>query len=122
MAEPSVAALVDAKRALGTTVSVCLPARNEETTVGQIVATVRRTLVQRDRLVVYKATYRWTRKGPDRGRWEVDITAEADAPLQAVADVVRGVQRRAGEDSEPELITPAALRQALSDRPWAAAG
>jgi glucosyl-3-phosphoglycerate synthase len=51
MAEPSVAALVDAKRALGTTVSVCLPARNEETTVGQIVATVRRTLVQRDRLV-----------------------------------------------------------------------
>lgn len=76
---------------------------------------------RRERLVVYKATYRWTRKGPDRGRWEVDITAEADAPLQAVADVVRGVQRRAGDDSEPELIAQAALRQALSDRPWAAA-
>ena len=73
------------------------------------------------RLVVYRAVYRWTRKGPDRGKWEVDVTAEADAPLQAVSDVVRGVQRRAGEDGEPELISPAALRVALSDRPWAAA-
>ncbi len=71
------------------------------------------------RLVVYRAVYRWTRKGPDRGQWEVDITAEADAPLYAVGDVVRGVQRRAGEDGEPELITPEALRLALSDRPWA---
>jgi hypothetical protein len=71
------------------------------------------------RLVVYRAVYRWTRKGPDRGQWEVEITAEADAPLYAVGDVVRGVQRRAGEDGEPELITPEALRLALSDRPWA---
>jgi glucosyl-3-phosphoglycerate synthase len=43
---PTLDALVEAKAALGTTVSVCLPARNEESTVGQIVATVRRTLVQ----------------------------------------------------------------------------
>lgn len=71
------------------------------------------------RLVVYRAVYRWTRKGPDRGQWEVEITAEADAPLYAVADVVRGVQRRAGEEGEPELITPEMLRLALSDRPWA---
>jgi glucosyl-3-phosphoglycerate synthase len=47
----SIGALVEAKRSLGTRVSVCLPARNEETTVGQIVATVRRTLVQRNQLV-----------------------------------------------------------------------
>jgi hypothetical protein len=72
-------------------------------------------------MVVYRALYRWTRKGPDRGKWEVDITAEADAPLHSVSDVVRGVQRRAGEDGEPELITPDALRVALSDRPWATA-
>ena len=72
------------------------------------------------RLVVYRALYRWTRKGPDRGQWEVEITAEADAPLNAVGDVVRGVQRRAGEEGEPELITPEMLRLALSDRPWAA--
>ena len=71
------------------------------------------------RLVVYRAVYRWTRKGPDRGQWEVEITAEADAPLYAVGDVVRGVQRRAGEEGEPELITPDMLRLALSDRPWA---
>jgi hypothetical protein len=71
------------------------------------------------RLVVYRAVYRWTRKGPDRGQWEVEITAEADAPLYAVGDVVRGVQRRAGEEGEPELITPETLRLALSDRPWA---
>jgi hypothetical protein len=71
------------------------------------------------RLVVYRAVYRWTRKGPDRGQWEVEITAEADAPLYAVGDVVRGVQRRAGEEGEPELITPEMLRLALSDRPWA---
>ncbi len=45
------AALVEAKHAQGTRVSVCLPARNEETTIGQIVATVRRTLVQRHQLV-----------------------------------------------------------------------
>jgi glucosyl-3-phosphoglycerate synthase len=34
------------KRASGVTVSLCLPAQNEEQTVGHIVATVRRTLVE----------------------------------------------------------------------------
>jgi len=50
-ADPALAALVDAKDALGITVSVCLPARNEESTVGQIVSTVRRNLMQRVGLV-----------------------------------------------------------------------
>ena len=49
--EPEADALVVAKRAAGTTVSVCLPARNEEATVGQIVATVRRNLVEHVPLV-----------------------------------------------------------------------
>jgi glucosyl-3-phosphoglycerate synthase len=44
-------ALADAKRETGATISVCLPARNEETTVGQIVATVRRNLVEHVALV-----------------------------------------------------------------------
>jgi glucosyl-3-phosphoglycerate synthase len=44
-------ALVDAKQASGTSISVCLPARDEEATVGQIVATVRRTLVEHAPLV-----------------------------------------------------------------------
>jgi glucosyl-3-phosphoglycerate synthase len=46
-----VVALADAKRETGATISVCLPARNEETTVGQIVATVRRNLVEHVPLV-----------------------------------------------------------------------
>jgi glucosyl-3-phosphoglycerate synthase len=44
-------ALLAAKRQTGTSVSVCLPARNEEATVGQIVATVRRNLVEHAPLV-----------------------------------------------------------------------
>ena len=49
------------------------------------------------RTEVLTASYRWTRKGPDRGKWEVDVHAEADAPLTTVERVVRGVQERAGE-------------------------
>jgi glucosyl-3-phosphoglycerate synthase len=43
--------LVQAKARQGHTVSVCLPARDEEATVGRVVATVRRSLVERLRLV-----------------------------------------------------------------------
>jgi glucosyl-3-phosphoglycerate synthase len=43
--------LVEAKRHSGSTISVCLPARNEEATVGQIVASVRRNLVEHAPLV-----------------------------------------------------------------------
>lgn len=55
MARPAEAldleAMVEAKHRLGLGVSVCLPARNEEATVGTIVATVRRELVERVSLV-----------------------------------------------------------------------
>src|SRR5437868_6013725 len=44
-------ALVAAKARSGTTISVCLPARDEEATVGQIVAVVRRNLVEHAPLV-----------------------------------------------------------------------
>jgi glucosyl-3-phosphoglycerate synthase len=43
--------LVEAKARTGTTISVCLPARNEEATVGQIVGSVRRNLVEHAPLV-----------------------------------------------------------------------
>lgn len=49
------------------------------------------------RMVVYAARYRLTLKGLDRGKWEVNVVAEADAPLGAVEAVVRGVQRRSGD-------------------------
>jgi len=48
---PDPAALADAKDRLGTTISVCLPARDEEATVGHIVATVRRKLTEQASLV-----------------------------------------------------------------------
>ena len=44
-------ALVAAKARHGHTVSVCLPARDEEATVGRVVATVRRSLVEHLQLV-----------------------------------------------------------------------
>ena len=49
------------------------------------------------RPVVYTARYRLTLKGPDRGKWEANVVAEADAPLVTVDAVVRGVQRRSGD-------------------------
>lgn len=72
------------------------------------------------RHIVYSARYRLVLKGPERGRWEATVTAEADAPLAAVEAVVRGVLRRAGEDEEPERLTGETFRQALVAEPWTA--
>ncbi len=36
-------------------------------------------------------------KGPDRGKWPLDVKAEADAPLITLESVVRGVQHRSGD-------------------------
>jgi hypothetical protein len=72
------------------------------------------------RHIVYSARYRLVLKGPERGRWEVTVTAEADAPLAAVDAVVRGVLRRAGENEEPERLTGETFRQALVAEPWTA--
>ena len=55
--------------------------------------------VPRLRHTVYTARYRLVQKGPERGKWEADVVAEAEAPLITVDLVVRGVQRRAGEES-----------------------
>ncbi len=63
------------------------------------------------RQTVYTATYRLTQKGPDRGKWEASLQAEADAPLLTVGAVVRGVQRRSGDELEPERLTSAELAE-----------
>ena len=55
--------------------------------------------------VVYTATYRLVLKGPERGKWESSLNAEADAPLLTVDAVVRGVLRRSGDEGEPERLT-----------------
>lgn len=58
-----------------------------------------------NRHVVYSARYRNTVKGTERGKWVVDVTAEADAPLLTIEEVVRGVVRRSGDAFHPEHIT-----------------
>jgi len=71
-----------------------------------------------DRLTVFTARYRLTRKGADRGKWEFDVVADADAPLVTVDSVVRGVQRRAGDNEEPERLTAEGVRAALDGPSW----
>ncbi|HJU89201.1 MAG TPA: hypothetical protein VJ672_07415 [Gemmatimonadaceae bacterium] len=73
------------------------------------------------RLTIYSARYRLQLKGPDRGKWDFELAAEADAPLTTVDDVVRGVVRRAGEAMEPERLSGDAFRAALNEEPWTAA-
>ena len=70
------------------------------------------------RLEVLTAWYRLTRKGPDRGKWEVDLKSEADAPLATVGAVVRGVQQRLGEAIEPERFSAARLAALRSEPLW----
>lgn len=70
------------------------------------------------RHVVHTASYRWTRKGPDRGKWEVDVIAQADAPLPTVDVVVRGVQERSGEAIESQRLTAAELMAKVHEPSW----
>ena len=56
---------------------------------------------------IHTARYRLTLKGADRGKWEVDVVAEADAPLDAVDAVVVacsavGGGSRAGSPDRPK--------------------
>ncbi len=67
------------------------------------------------RPTVYTARYRLTLKGPDRGKWETNVVAEAEAPLVTVEAVVRGVQRRAGDAEDPVRISGDELRGVLPE-------
>ena len=83
------ASLVEAKARQDVRVSVCLPARNEEATVGQIVATVRRKLVERvplvDEVVVIDDSS--TDATAEVARWE---GARVLTPAEALPDVPPG--------------------------------
>ena len=57
------------------------------------------------RYTVYSAKYKLALKGPDRGKWECSVVAEADAPLVTVETVVRGVLRRSGDADEPDRMS-----------------
>lgn len=68
------------------------------------------------RPVVYTARYRHTLKGPDRGKWECSVVAEAEAPLGMVDTVVRGVLRRAGDADDATRVDGDELRAFLESR------
>jgi hypothetical protein len=63
-----------------------------------------------DSVVVYAAHYRHAIKGTERGSWSVEVTVEADAPLDTVADVVRGVERRSGDATDAVRLDGDAFR------------
>jgi hypothetical protein len=63
---------------------------------------------------VFTAHYRHTLKGLDRGKWQVTVVEEADAPLITVETVVRGVQRRAGDLEDPERMEGDAVREVIA--------
>ena len=67
----------------------------------------------RVRHTVYTARYRLIVKGPERGKWEMEVVDEADAPLLAVETVVQGVQRRAGEETATIRYDAAQLAHVL---------
>jgi hypothetical protein len=70
-----------------------------------------------NRLAVYTARYRLTQKGPDRGKWDFSMHAEADAPLVTVDKVVQGVQRRVGDAEDPQRLSGDEFRALLPPTP-----
>ena len=88
----------------------------ESDDAGELIAAVEPE--HEERHVVHTASYRWTRKGPDRGKWEVDVIAQADAPLPTVDVVVRGVQERSGEAIESQRLTAAELVAIVREPSW----
>lgn len=69
-----------------------------------------------ERLTVYTAKYRLTVKGPERGKWEFHLQAEADAPLLTIDKVVRGVQQRSGDAEDPVRLNGEEFRALLPTR------
>jgi hypothetical protein len=66
------------------------------------------------RMRILTAAYRHTIKGLDRGKWSVDVQEEADAPLDAVEAVLRGVRHRSTEPADPEQVSLEALGALLA--------
>lgn len=88
---------------------------SDQVDAGDTIATSHAKPIERH--TVYTARYRLVIKGPERGHWEADVVEEADAPLLTVETVVRGVQRRAGEDSEIVRYSAAQVARALRIAP-----
>ena len=78
-------------------------------------ADVAEPAVAAPRYIVFTARYRLTLKGPERGKWEMSVKEEADAPLLTVDAVVRGVSRRSGDADETVRLTGDEFRAALPE-------
>ena len=91
------------------------PMRRGPLETGVAVVAAEPLVAGRERHVVFTARYRWTRKGPERGKWECEVVAEADAPLVTVEAVVRGVQQRLGDEVQPERVSGDDARARISD-------
>jgi hypothetical protein len=75
------------------------------------------------RFTIFRASYRLTLKGAERGKWEMGVVEEADAPASTVEEVVRGVHERAAvADDGPERLTGDAFRALIAGagEPWTA--
>ncbi len=70
------------------------------------------------RLEVCTASYRWTRKGPERGKWEFDFKTEGDASLPIVGTVVRGVEQRSGDELGALRMEAEELRALMDSPAW----
>jgi hypothetical protein len=67
-----------------------------------------------DRYAVVTARYRLDVKGMDRGAWNFAVRQEADAPLDALAEVVHGVTRRAADYGTPLHLSGDAYRDMMT--------
>ena len=91
------------------------PIRQGTLETGVAVVAALPTNPERTRHVVYTARYRWTRKGPERGKWDSEVVAEADAPLVTVEVVVQGVQKRYNDEVQPERVSGDEARARITD-------
>jgi hypothetical protein len=83
------------------------PAESEPVDIAPVVK------ARASRYTVYSAFYRHTLKGLERGKWEVSVTEEADAPLLTIDAVVRGVERRSGDADDAIRLSGDEFRAAL---------
>lgn len=99
---------------------LALPSPDNTDDAGEVAAPEERPPAPRaiHRYAILTASYRLTIKGPDRGKWDVDMIHEADAPLATVERVARGVAKRSGDGSEPEHFSGESLKQALDAPAW----
>jgi len=80
------------------------PVRGEDREWGTAVIARR---VSAGRLRVYTGSYHLVVRGRERGQGQVGVEDVGETPDDVLADVIRGVQQRAGEADPPLEIAPA---------------